>query len=81
MGGYDCNAVQGDSNAIGLAFDVAAQFSLVWGRAYFDQVLQNGGPNPSASARATLDSFQAVLASAVFFNSRANSSAGTGLLK
>lgn len=51
VGGFDSNAVQGDINAIGLAFDVAPQFSLTWGRAYFNQPSQtSGGTNPSASA-------------------------------
>lgn len=49
VGGFDSNAVAGDINAYGIAFDVAPQFALVWGRAYFNLPAQTGVTSNSKS--------------------------------
>lgn len=50
VGGFDDKVVQGDINVFGIALDIAPQFSVVWGRAYYKQASENGGPNPSRSS-------------------------------
>lgn len=37
VGGFDTKVVDGDINAFGIAFDVAPEFAVVWGHAYFNQ--------------------------------------------
>lgn len=49
VGGFDTNLVQGDVNAFGVAFDIAPQFSVVWGRAYYNQAAQIGTAATSIS--------------------------------
>ena len=49
VGGFDSKAVEGDINAFGISFDIAPEFSVVWGRAYFDQQAQTGVANSSRS--------------------------------
>jgi hypothetical protein len=51
VGGFDDKVVQGDINVFGVAFDIAPQFSITWGKAYFKQAAETaGGPNPSKSS-------------------------------
>ena len=49
VGGFDSNAVSGDINAFGIAFDIAPQFSIVYGRAYFNLPAQTGVANNTKS--------------------------------
>jgi hypothetical protein len=49
VGGFDSKAVDGDINAFGIAFDIAPEFSVVWGRAYYNQPVQTGVANSSKS--------------------------------
>lgn len=49
VGGFDSKVVDGDINAFGIAFDIAPEFSVVWGRAYFNQPAQTGVANNSRS--------------------------------
>lgn len=49
VGGFDPKAIDGDINAFGIAFDIAPEFSVVWGRAYFNQAAQAGVANSSSS--------------------------------
>lgn len=49
IGGFDTKVVQGDINAFGVAYDIAPQFSVIWGRAYYNQAAQNGITKTSAS--------------------------------
>lgn len=50
VGGFDNKVVEGDINVFGLAVDIAPQFSIVWGKAYYKQVAENGGPAASKSS-------------------------------
>lgn len=50
VSGFDSKVVDGDINSFGIAFDIAPEFSLVWGRAYFNQPAQTGVVNNSKSA-------------------------------
>jgi hypothetical protein len=50
VGGFDDKVVQGDINVFGIAIDIAPQFSLTWGKAFYKQVSQNNEPNPSRSS-------------------------------
>lgn len=47
VGGFDSKVVEGDINAFGISFDIAPEFSVVWGRAYFDLPAQTGVANSS----------------------------------
>jgi hypothetical protein len=49
IGGFDSKAVDGDINAFGIAIDISPEFSVVWGRAYFNQPAQTGVANSSKS--------------------------------
>lgn len=49
VGGFDSKAVDGDIDAFGIAFDIAPEFSVVWGRAYYNQPVQTGVANSSKS--------------------------------
>lgn len=49
IGGFDSKAVDGDINAFGIAIDISPEFSVVWGRAYFNQMAQTGVVNSSKS--------------------------------
>jgi len=49
IGGFDTSIVQGDINAFGMALDLAPQFSVVWGRAYYNLLPQAGDTNTSMS--------------------------------
>lgn len=52
VGGFDSKAVDGDINAFGIAFDISPEFSVVWGRAFFNQPSQTGVANSSKSGTA-----------------------------
>jgi hypothetical protein len=49
VGGFDANVVNGDINAFGIAIDIAPEFSIVWGHAYFNLPAQTGVANSSKS--------------------------------
>lgn len=49
VGGFDSKTVDGDINAFGIAIDISPEFSVAWGRAYFNQPAQTGVPNISKS--------------------------------
>lgn len=49
VGGFDANVVQGDVNAFGIAYHIAPQFAVIWGRAYYNQAPQNGITKTSSS--------------------------------
>lgn len=49
VGGFDSKVVEGDINAFGISFDIAPEFSVVWGRAYFDLPAQTGVANSSSA--------------------------------
>ena len=49
VGGFDSKAVDGDINAFGVAFDIAPEFAVVWGRAYYNLPTQTGVTNNSKS--------------------------------
>ena len=54
VGGFDSKAVSGDVNAVGLSFDIAPQFSLIWGRAFFDGAVPTGSSAQAPSRRANI---------------------------
>jgi hypothetical protein len=51
VGGFDSNVVKGDINAFGVTFDIAPQFSVAYGRAYYYQLPQNGASNSISASK------------------------------